>query len=439
MDDEFNSVKSTTYRPSNRPSKPTAPPTNSNGHAAAPAAPPEVKPRKRSIVALLVDIAALGISVKYDSFAQVVSVTGVGAPFDGVLSDAAIGEIWRRLHERGIKQVPAEAALLALLLTEAHRHEFHPVRDWLDSLRWDNTPRIDQWLSTYLGAELSEYTTAVGRITLVAAVRRVRQPGCKFDCVLVLEGRQGAGKSSAVRALAGRPEWFSDSFPPFDDDRKQVEALLGKWVVEYPELAGLRRSDRERVKAFLSRQSDRARLAYGRLPIEIQRQSIFIGTVNPGESYLTDLTGNRRFWPVEITNIDLDTFQRDIPQLWAEAAALEAAGESIQLPEHLWAAAAEQQGQRLNYPAYVDVFAPYISDREEGVISPAALWRILGVQPSDQPKYRREVGLAMQFLGFSLVQIRGRADNICGLSRGARVYAKNPTGRPTGDLPQIWL
>lgn len=198
---------------------------------------------------------------------------------------------------------------------------FHPVREYLDSLKgtWDGKPRIDTWLIDYAGVKDTPYTRAVARKTLCAAVKRIYHPGCKFDHILVLEGAQAAGKSQLVEALAGR--WSADfSIDPSNKDT--VDAMQGKWIVEMAEMSVLNRAEMAALKAFITRRIDRVRQAYGRLTREFPRQSIFIGSINPeGDgSYLTDSTGNRRFWPVEAADrIDFAGIRRDRNQLFAEA------------------------------------------------------------------------------------------------------------------------
>ena len=137
--------------------------------------------------------------------------------------------------------------------------------DYLDSLNWDGKPRVDTWLTDYLGVPETPYSRAVGRLLLVAAVRRARHPGCKFDEMLVLENEQGKDKSTALKVLAVREEWFADDLVLNDDPKKQIEQISGKWIVEAGELKGMRRRQAEFLKSFLSRQMDRARMSYGRL------------------------------------------------------------------------------------------------------------------------------------------------------------------------------
>lgn len=236
-------------------------------------------------------------------------------------------------------------------------HTFHPVREMLDTLHWDDLPRIDHWMTNYLGAADTELTSAIGRIMLIAAVRRAREPGVKFDTIVVLEGKQGSGKSTALQILAGEGN-HSDNEILTLDTKSQMEAMEGVWIYEIGEISGLRKAEVERVKAFASRQVDRARMAYGRFSERRARQAIFVGTTNE-DKYLRDATGNRRFLPVKTGVIELEALRRDREQLLAEAAHREAAGESITLPEELWAAAAIEQDERLEEDPWEESLAKF--------------------------------------------------------------------------------
>lgn len=234
-------------------------------------------------------------------------------------------------------------------------NSFHPIRQMLDTLVWDNIPRLDTWMISYLDAEDTPLNEAIGRITLIAAVRRVRQSNVKFDTIPVLEGAQGTGKSSALRILAG-PGYHSDNEILTLDTKAQMEAMEGVWIYELSELSGLNKAEVERMKAFASRDVDRARMSYARFSEARSRQTVFIGTTNESK-YLKDRTGNRRFLPVKTGRIDLEGLQRDRDQLWAEAAFREAQGESIILPTELWAAAAVEQEDRLEDDPWLEKLA----------------------------------------------------------------------------------
>lgn len=197
----------------------------------------------------------------------------------------------------------------------ANERRFHPVREYFAGIKWDGKARLNSWMHEYLGAEASEYASAVGRKYLVGAVARVMKPGCKMDNVLILEGEQGRWKSSALAVLAG--EWFMDT--PFTlGDKDAYLALRGKLIVEMAELDALGRAESSRAKAFFSSSSDTFRAPYQAWARTVPRQCVFAGTVNHG-TYLRDTTGNRRYWPVRVSYADLDALRSDRDQLWAEA------------------------------------------------------------------------------------------------------------------------
>ena len=217
---------------------------------------------------------------------------------------------------------------------------FHPVRDYLDSCTWDGVPRVDTLLIDYLGAEDNEYTRAVTRKTLVAAVARIYKPGCKFDYMLTLRGRQGLGKSALIGKLGG--QWFSDTFTTMQG-KEAYEQVMGVWLVEVGELAGMRKAEAETIKLYVSKQTDRFRPAYGRRLQEFPRQCIFIGTTNETQ-FLRDTTGNRRFWVVDTPNEPTRDMWAELTEdvvrmIWAEAVELYKKGEKLYLPRDLEAMA----------------------------------------------------------------------------------------------------
>src|SRR5262249_34011278 len=215
----------------------------------------------------------------------------------------------------------------------------------LDGLQWDGQPRLDTWLTEYCRAEDNPLNRAIGRKVLMAAVRRARTPGCKFDFIVVLEGEQGTGRSTALKILAGEDN-FSDAEIIGRWAKEQQELIQGVWIYELAELAGFERADVNKIKLFASKMVDAARPAFGRSRVDKKRRCIFIATTNDDE-YLKDETGNRRFWPVRTGRINLGALARDRDQLWAEASVVESTGESLVIPEALWPDAAERQAARL--------------------------------------------------------------------------------------------
>ena len=221
----------------------------------------------------------------------------------------------------------------------ADDRSYHPIREYLSSLpSWDGVPRVDTLLIDYLGSPDNPYVRTVTRKTLVAAIRRIYIPGCKHDSMLVLSGPQGIGKSTLISRLGG--EWFSDSLSLSDThDKTAAEKLLGYWIMEIGELAGLRKADVETLRSFLSRQNDIYRAAFGRRATPHLRQCIFFGTTNEEQGYLRDTTGNRRFWPVKTpgggTRNSWDLTSEEIAQIWAEAKHLYENGERPLLDDEI--------------------------------------------------------------------------------------------------------
>ena len=245
----------------------------------------------------------------------------------------------------------------------------HPVREYLDALpEWDGTERIDTLLTDYLGAEDSGYTRAVMRKTLAAAVARIYQPGVKFDSVLILNGPQGIGKSTLFARLAGA--WFSDSLTLTDmRDKAGPEKLQGYWVLELGELAGMKKTDVETVKSFLSRVDDKYRASYGLNVESHPRQCIIVGSTNTESGFLRDITGNRRFWPVRVNGQSgkkpWQLSGDDVLQIWAEAKAAYEGGERLYLEGEEAAAAACEQADAMETDdreglvrAYLDTLLP---------------------------------------------------------------------------------
>jgi predicted P-loop ATPase len=340
----------------------------------------------------------LGVRLRHNQFADHIIVEGMPG-FGPVLQDPALNRVWLQFMDR-LKFFPKIELTRIVMEDVAQTNAFHPVREYLDSLKWDGVPRLDGWLTTYAGAEDNEYTRAVGSIALIAAVRRIRAPGCKFDEMLIFEQpTQGTDKSTAIRIMAVRDEWYADDLPLSADSRRVIEYLRGKWIVEIPELVGMRNTGSDHLKSQLSHQSDRARLAWARLPVEAQRQNIFIGTINKIK-YLRDTTGNRRYWPVRVVRFDLDALRRDRDQLWAEAAAREATGDSIRLAPKLWPDAATEQEERLADDPFVAILDRHLGHLK-GRIRAADVWEILDLRGAqlNQDIYARAAE-AMKRLGW---------------------------------------
>lgn len=255
------------------------------------------------------------------------------------------GLYWFMEKRYGIKSRPNIDAALDI---HAQRHAFDDVQQYLGGLDWDGKARLDTLFIDYLGAEDDKagYVRAVTRKSFTAAVARAMAPGCKFDNMLILSGPQGIGKSTILNKMSRG--WFNDSILSFEG-KEAAELLAGAWLVEVAELDAFRKSDVTRIKEFLSQQVDRYRAAYARHVKDQPRRCVFFGTCNQLE-YLTDASGNRRFWPVDVgrqkraKSVFTDLTDSEIDQIWAEAKVRWQMGEQLELTGSQEAAAKEYQG-----------------------------------------------------------------------------------------------
>ena len=325
----------------------------------------DVKDRRGTPMATLANaviaIKALAIECRQDLFHHVVLVSYRGelsplADRVGELTDDTLGAIRSLINNQFCLDV-GEKHTVHAVMEIARDNAFDPVLDYLRGVEgeWDGVERITRWLVDYCGAEDTEFNRAVGRKHLIASVRRARQPGVKYDDVLVMELPEGKNKSSAIEILAGR-ENFSDQTILGMPDRVAQELIEGVFLYEIADLTGITRADVDKIKAFASRNTDRARPAYGRVVEKRPRRCTFWGTTND-DHYLKSQTGNRRFLPVKVDRVDLDALRRDRDQLWGEAAAAETAGELIMLAEQLWSAAADEQEKRRVLDPWEEILA----------------------------------------------------------------------------------
>jgi putative DNA primase/helicase len=260
----------------------------------------------------------------------------------------------------------------------ARENSFHPVLDYLNSLKWDGRERLSPWLIMYLGALDTPYIRAVGRCWMISGVARMFRPGCQADYTLLLEGPQGILKSSALGVLAS-PEFFLDDFSDFEN-KDTLLKLHGAWIVELGEFSGVRRSAIDKVKAFLTCRNDIFRVPYGRRAQSYPRTNIFAATVNDDTPF-TDETGNRRFWPVKCGTINLDKLRNDRDQLWAEAVARFQKGEHWWLTSELNEVAANEQSERYQEGQWDDIIEKWLENPTqrtewlgEGVYTPVTPW-----------------------------------------------------------------
>ena len=318
--------------------------------------------------------------------------------------------------------------LKSILLAIAAERNYHPVRDYIESLpAWDGAPRVDTLFIDYLGSPDTLYIRAIARKMMVAAVARIYEPGIKFDSVVVLNGPQGMGKSSFFARLGGK--WFSDSLTISDmKDKAAPEKLQGYWILELGELAGLKKMDVETVKAFITRQDDKFRHSYGYSVEDHPRQCIIVGSTNNGDGFLRDVTGNRRFWPVTCTaNSPHRPWEVEsvVPQLWAEAWQLYKNGEKLFLtPEE------EKQAE-------MEQTAALESDVREGMIAEY----LNTLLPEDWDKMdlaeRRGFLRGDQFTGGNRTGTIQRT-TVCAVEIWAECFGKDPSTIKRSDTYDIF-
>lgn len=246
--------------------------------------------------------------------------------------------------------------------TVAQRHAYHPVKEWLDSLQWDQVERIPAFFTDHCGVPAHPYSCAVAHSLFVSAVARIYQPGCKVDTMVVLEGAQGLGKSRLVQALFG-PRWHCDiTQEPGSLDFYQN--LRGKWIGEFSELSAMGKADQNKVKQALTQTHDTYRASYGHYSRTYPRQFVFIGNTNKAE-YLADETGARRYLPIECTEINPEAVEAIREQLWAEAVHRYRAGEKWwDIPD-----AEREQERRYQMDSWQELIQPWLAGKTKVLIS----------------------------------------------------------------------
>ncbi|MCM3747435.1 virulence-associated E family protein [Paenibacillus pasadenensis] len=289
---------------------------------------------------------ALRGKIAFDEFANRGLVLGP-LPWDGrderrswaTSDDAGIYHYVEKVYN-----ISVETKISHALTIISHKRRFNDVQQYLEGLEWDGVPRLDTLLTDYLGAEDSTYTRAVSRKSFTAAVARAMQPGVKYDYMPILAGTQGLGKSTFLRLMGKR--WYSDSLQTFEG-KEAMELIQGTWVNEIGELTGMSKSESNAVKQFLSRTEDIYREAYGKRTMPYPRRCVFFGTTNDSE-FLRDRTGNRRFWPVDVGQVQptksvFRDLEAEVDQIYAEAVMRWRFGEPLYLSGEAEAAAKEHQ------------------------------------------------------------------------------------------------
>jgi predicted P-loop ATPase len=347
--------------------------------------------------------------IRYDQFRERIWLSAE-PPWGGAVSPRAWTDedttgVLEMLDREGLTQ--AREYVVYALDHVAREQGWHPVRHYLDGLSWDGVERIATWGATYLGAEPTLYHLSVCERWLISAVARIYSPSVKVDHVLVLEGRQGLGKSTALSILGGA--WYSDEMPEFGSKDACIQASAA-WIHELAELATLARSQVEATKAFISRQVDRFRPPYGRQVVERPRQCVFAATTNTRQ-YLLDETGNRRWWPVRCgDSIDMARLKDDRDQLWAEAVRAYRLGRPHWLDvRELEDAAGEAQDERRQDDPWSEPIRAWLTGQNEVSVS-AVLEHALGLEVGRRDGFAgSRAGRCLRGFGWELVR-RKRSD-----------------------------
>lgn len=293
------------------------------------------------------------------------------------LDDNDLNQI-RRYMEKCYGVKGKDTVKPAIYIT-SQEHSYHPIKEYLDDLpEWDGVERLDELLIRLFGAEDTPYVRAVTRKPFCAAVKRIYQPGAKFDYVLVLIGEQGAGKSTFLSKMGGK--WFTDNVRITDDKRDNLEIMRGRWILEIAEMRGFNKTEAEFSKGFISRTEDIYRRAYKELDVVHPRQSIFIGTHNKSD-FLHDETGNRRYWPVQCTKGKEAAAEvwsyltpETVAQIWAEAKERVSQGEALYLDRELEKVAKEMQSNHLESDAWEEDVLRFIEDKTE--VTTKEIWEL---------------------------------------------------------------
>jgi predicted P-loop ATPase len=314
--------------------------------------------------------------------------------------DTDVTRLQEWLQKEGLPRLAKDTVHQAVDLRATER-AFHPVRDYLDVLRWDGVPRVMKWLHVYLGAADTDYHTAIGKMFLIAMVARIYRPGCKADYMMVLEGPQGARKSTVCAILGGA--WFSDSLPELHhgDAVRLSMHLRGKWLIEIAEMSSINKTEAGALKAFLTQTEERYIAKFARNEVIEPRQCTFVGTTNK-TTYLRDETGGRRFWPAKVGTIDTEALKRDRDQLFAEAVHLYRNGnnwwptQAFEM-EHI----APEQEARYEADAWEDAIEKFLSGLRKTTVLQVAREGLHMDLPKIGTADQRRVAAAMERLGWA--------------------------------------
>jgi predicted P-loop ATPase len=324
-----------------------------------------------------------------------------------VLRDEDVGLVQDKLQHLGLKRLSKDTTHQAVAIV-ARENPFHPIRDYLDGLTWDDKPRLAEFLPIYFGAKGGDYSKKIGTMFMISMVARIYDPGCKADHMLVLEGPQGILKSTACALLGGT--WFSDSLPEVTAGKDVSQHLNGKWLIEVSEMHAMNRAEAAQLKAFITRTTERYRPSYGRNEVIEPRQCVFIGTTNR-DVYLRDESGGRRFWPVKCGTIDIEALRFDRDQLFAEAVA------RYRHSEHWWPDAdferqhiVPQQASRYESDVWEEVIGAWIVLKDRVTVGQVAREALDIQTPRIGRTEQNRVMAALERLGWERENKEGGTD-----------------------------
>lgn len=352
-------------------------------------------------------------------------IDGKGAWEPRVVQDRDYSEAVMWLEAKYM--TPKASNIAAVIQTVAERASFDRLTEYLRGLKWDRKPRVKGWLTYYLGVDDSEYARAIGVRWLVSGVARGLKPGCKVDTMPILEGPQGARKSTALRFLYG-DDFFTDGLSDIGSKDAKME-MQGVWGLEVAEMHKFSAAEVNDVKKFLTQQTDRFRPPYGRSVIEAPRRVVLNGTINPeGNAYLRDPTGARRFWPLTVGGIDLDGIAADRDQLWAEAVALFDQHTPWWVQEDELAAVEVEQEKRTDVDVWTDMIVPLVKD--QSTVLQVDIFTHLGIPRKDADwRHAGRVGRIMKKLGWVVTRDRKAGED--------RVMFRKPGDREKAEQPNL--
>jgi putative DNA primase/helicase len=344
------------------------------------------------------------MSIRYDRFRQAILVNG------GIMSDEMVISLTARIEE-SLSAVWCQDHIRSALIDIAHANSMSSLTDWLDSLSWDGEERIDSFFKQAYGCDLTAYAGECSRVMFLSGVARAYQPGCQADVMVVLIGPQGLGKSMGLVSLSPDPHWFAEDLGADLSNPKTLDALQGKWLVEFSEFSRINRATLEMVKSFLTRRVDTYVRPYGRSSVSLPRGCIFVGTTNDPHP-LRDIE-NRRFMTIQCKQGDVDWIRRNRDQLWGEAVSRYLRGEHwwVEDSELTQECVAQQEAARMD-DAWEEILGDRLKERKTASMTEAA--ELLSVRPDKLDKSTQvRIGFVLNAIGFKRKRVR---------EEGRRVY-----------------